>query len=153
MTAFTIPPKFVIHFRGHLYIGYNDTGMMMIEGEEECIEWWVGHMSIVTRRRLAPICQIIRTMAAQCQWQHTGSTMPQYLLSHKKFARVFRRTKSRGQHAHFNAVTEQYQCKLYYVNVRIRLDCPSFLAIASLYLRRAGAHTILHERTQNLSHG
>ena len=34
MTAFTILPKFVILFRGQTYIGYNDTGMMMIEGEK-----------------------------------------------------------------------------------------------------------------------
>ena len=78
MTAFTILAKFVIRFRGQMYIGcilvtMTPVGMMRIEGEEECIEWWVGHMSIVTRRWLAPICQIIRTMAAQCQWQHNAA--------------------------------------------------------------------------------
>ena len=96
-------------------------------------------------------------------WQHTGSdngsTMSKaaqcrnasYLTRNSP---EFSVAPSLGEkHAHFNAVTEQYQCKLYYVNVRIRLDCPPFLAIASLYLRRAGAHTILHERSQNLSHG
>ena len=70
------------------------TEMMRIQGEvsEECIEWWiVGQICIVTQRRLA--LQYVKLSA--------GSTMEQILLSHKKFARFFRRTKSSGKPCSF----------------------------------------------------
>ena len=78
----------------------------------------------------------------------TGSTMPPMLLSHKKFARFFRRTTSPVKTCSFQC----HNAAIPAVNVRrSSMHSSVFLGIAIpclSYRRRAGVHITLHERTQ-----